>query len=138
VGILKTGGQRKIAEKLGCQPNYVSRLLSGGKNIGDDIIVLLDENYPGWRIIEDELKSANTKVGDLYQSEDKSSVLDKLLNEDPQLGLETGLLKCFRGTTDDNKQLLLLLANKMYEMANPHDKVATPFPNTKKLPSRRM
>lgn len=47
------GGIAKIAQAIGKEPNYVSRMLypsgkDGRKRIGEDSVEILDEKFPGW------------------------------------------------------------------------------------------
>jgi len=53
--------------------------------------------------------------------------LGDLLAGDPQKGIEEGLLLCFRGCRDEDRDLLLSIANKLYERVRPDDKKAAPF-----------
>lgn len=39
----------QIAEMINVSPNYLSRMLSGSKGIGDEIVNRIDTAYPGWR-----------------------------------------------------------------------------------------
>lgn len=51
------GGIAKVAQAIGKEPNYVSRMLypsgkDGRKRIGEDSVEVLDEKFPGW--LDDE------------------------------------------------------------------------------------
>jgi hypothetical protein len=52
--------------------------------------------------------------------------LGDLLAGDPQQGIEGVLLKCFRACSDQDRDLLLLIANRLYERARPDDRTANP------------
>jgi hypothetical protein len=52
--------------------------------------------------------------------------LNDLLNSDPRKGIEEGLLNCFRACSDGDRDLILLIANKLYERARPDDRKANP------------
>jgi hypothetical protein len=52
--------------------------------------------------------------------------LGDLLSGDPMKGIEEGLLKCFRACPSEDRDLILLIANKLYQRARPDDLTAGP------------
>jgi hypothetical protein len=56
------GGIKRVADKIGKEPSYVSRMLyssdkSGAKNIGEDSCEAIELAFPGWLSGSDVVKS---------------------------------------------------------------------------------
>lgn len=99
------------------EKSYFSQLISGTASFGEKAARRLEDKY---------------KMGDGYletpmPSDKPTDHLNDLLTGDPLKGFEAGLLKCFRGCKNEDRDLLLSIANKLYERTNPDDATANPL-----------
>lgn len=73
------GAITQVANRIGVDPSYVSRLLyedgkKGKKNIGDEIVTKLDEHYPLW-----DKTSSKTIVATIKPRSDKDAAIAELV-----------------------------------------------------------
>jgi phage repressor protein C with HTH and peptisase S24 domain len=57
-------GQAVIAEAIGVLPNYVSNVANGRKNLGEEVVMRLDEKYPGWRVVHNLQDNKEVEIED--------------------------------------------------------------------------
>ena len=72
------GSIAAIAKVIDVEPNYISRALyppgkDGRKNIGDELVIKLDQHYPQWR------QQAAKKIAHRVEQERATYVVDDLL-----------------------------------------------------------
>ena len=103
------------------EKSYFSQLISGSASFGEKAAKRLEEKY---HMGDGYLDTPIPSVGEVKKPVDH---LNDLMNGDPAMGLEAGLLKCFRGCKDEDRDLLLSIANKLYERAHPNDGTANPL-----------
>jgi hypothetical protein len=100
------------------EKSYFSQLKSGSASFGEKAARRLEVKYNmGTGYLDKPLPEKNGKAKDH---------LGDLLTSDPQKGIEDVLLNCFRACSEDDRDLLLSIANKLYERARPNDAVANP------------
>jgi hypothetical protein len=100
------------------EKSYFSQLVNGGASFGEKAARRLESQYKmGVGYLDTPQPEKNTKPKDH---------LGDLLSSDPQQGIEGVLLKCFRSCSDADRDLILLIANKLYERARPDDRTANP------------
>lgn len=101
------------------EKSYFSQLITGTASFGEKAARRLEEKYNmGDSYLDTPMpKDATGKQIDH---------LNDLIKGDPVVGFEAGLLKCFRGCKDEDRDLLLSIANKLYERTNPGDMTANP------------
>ena len=125
--------QNYIADKIKVDPNYVSRMASGKKGIGDDVAARIDSAFPGWRDIESNPSSSKADpepITDRRAGPSFGMLLDSL--KDPET-LKKEILFCLEGMKPDNKIALLTIANHLYNNDNPGKHRGRPF--TEQAPS---
>lgn len=109
---LRGNGQAYIADAIDVQPNYISNVLNGRKNLGDNVVARLDEKFPDWRDLE---------VEDLPNREAKPLKIDEP-NE-----LKRQLNHFYDGMTEAHKEAIVDMANILYSLDNPDDVVDNPY-----------
>jgi hypothetical protein len=114
----KGKGQEFIAERIEVEQSYVSNVCTGRKNLGDDIVKRLDAGFPGWRDIQ-EADMTNTV------SEPKSKYVTEPLQEYDENRRQ--LLYFYDGMSQGHQEAIVMTANGLYSMDNPHDRLAKPF-----------
>lgn len=125
--LVEKDGLTTVSLRLGKPARQINDMLAGRKSFGDKVARDMEK--------EGELPSyyfdgidKSMKVKDLYARNSTSSdPLKKLLSVDAATGLEEGLIKCFRGSKQEDRELLLMIANKLYSRNHPNDKTADPF-----------
>lgn len=111
-------GQKELVE-AGLNQTVASGIYHGRKGIGDETIDKLDKKFPSWRDLKDE-KKANKKEQKLDLS---------------FLGIEEfkrQLILFFNGMSQEHKEAIVLIANKLYDIDKPDDISANPTNGKKK------
>jgi transcriptional regulator with XRE-family HTH domain len=111
----KGKSQTDIADAIGVLPNYVSNIVNKRKGLGDEVIAKIDDKYPNWRTIEDD-KAENGKAIDAKPK----FVFTGIAEFKKQLNY------FFDGMSNEHKEALVQMANKLHEIDNDDPKSA-PF-----------
>lgn len=140
--LVERDGLTTVAKAANKPASQINDMLAGRKTFGDKVgraMAISMKLSPYYFEGVDSKQSQPTSVPT------SKSPLEDLLTSDAEQGLIDGLVKCFKGSTLDDKELLLMIANKMYERNNPEDGWAKPRKHrrrtdivTKLKPSKRL
>jgi hypothetical protein len=112
-------GQKTLVE-AGLNQTVASGIYHGKKGIGDETIEKLDKKWPTWRDEADNHpppnKAANESTGDAF--------------------LDT-LLYCYKGMSNEHKEALAMMANSLYSIDNPNDRMANPWSGAERRKSEK-
>jgi hypothetical protein len=117
------GAQTHLASQLGVESSFISNIVAGRKNIGDTLIDKLDKLYPGWRAIDN---SPEERLPDNLLDE-KGTSFGALLSSliDPNTFKRT-LDFCYEGMSQEHKEVLVMLANRLHNIDHPESGIANP------------
>lgn len=132
------GKAAELAKKIGRDPSYVSRMLyaagkAGKKRIADDMIEVIEEAFSlprGW------LDSDGYKGETITMGNDGTPMIS---DSAPMIAgmkiktIEQILLDNYRGMSPSHKEAIEQLANKLYSIDNPKDKIAAGRDTKKKV-----
>jgi len=111
--------QRNVVEKAGLNQTVLSGNYHGRKGIGDETIAKLDKAYPEWRERSNESMAAQASNDAVKKSIN--------LNE-----FKRQLIYFYDRMSNSNKEALVLIANRLYDIDHPNDLLSNPTNGKKK------